>query len=202
MNPTRKNSGFMWINFGSKTPPNSQLLKDFWGFLLRHPILIKWVLLWDCCKGMVWPKVSVLNISCFFFTTYRGFSKAARMEKMESFQNMNRILGRKVIHHKDAHISLVLHMFQRTISPENTKKNTHHHPPTPKNHQKQNAPNGPMAPSTVRQFHPWLVLDAAVPFLAAGSVVGGVHSTARQPPTVQTTKRLPINRATARLHPA
>ena len=61
----------------------------------------------------------------------------------------------------------------------------------------------PMEPSTMRQFHPWLAVDAAaVPFLAAGSVLGGVHSTARQPPTVQTTKRLPINRATARLHPA
>ena len=124
MNPTCKNGGFMWINFGSKTPPNSQLLKDFWGFLLRHPILIKWLLLWDCCKGMVGPKVSVLNISCFFFTTYRGFSKAARMENIESFQNMNRIVGRKVIHHKDAQISLVLHMFQRTFSPENEKTPT------------------------------------------------------------------------------
>lgn len=33
--------GFMWIHFDSKTP-SQQSIKDVWGFLQGHPVLVKW----------------------------------------------------------------------------------------------------------------------------------------------------------------
>lgn len=169
-----------------------------------------------------------LVLMCFI--TFRGFSKATHRENrvqsawivfcmtntsLQWFQIMTKyvpnirfglVLGQKIVHHNDVQISLALFLcFKQHLPPtKNTKK--HQKSTTPKKpiNQKNSTPKWPpMEPSTVRQFHPWLAVDAAaVAFLVAGSVLGGVHSTARQAPTVQTTKRLPINRATARLHPA